>query len=205
MNYNQIEDKAPSYSLKGRLDIGLFDIKEDYDDPTKLLGFEGSTSIVNQKLPDFNVNKETFPRFIMPKSERFNDTLTSHLNPIHSYNNYEQNYRETLKEIKEKKIETKENFFGTANRFRVGYATDIPGPNQYKIEGFAETRVRFYEKQEKMKEEKKHSQVDNKIIAKANKTGFSGISKIHSNDNDSNIDDNLHKTTTNYFNFNNKQ
>lgn len=85
VTYRLVEDSAPSYTLKGKLESGLFDMKDDYDDPTKALGLEGNLSAINQKLPDFNLVKETFPRFIMPKSDRFNSTLTSNMQGVHSY------------------------------------------------------------------------------------------------------------------------
>lgn len=85
VSYKLVEENAPSYTLKGKLESGLFDMKDDYDDPTKALGLEGNLSAINQKLPDFNVVKETFPRFIMPKSDRFNSTLTSNMHGVHSY------------------------------------------------------------------------------------------------------------------------
>lgn len=85
INYKWVEESAPSYSIRGKLETGIFDVKEDYDDPTKLLGFESNNiSAINQKLPDFNVVKESLPRFIMPKAERFSNTANN-FNPIHSY------------------------------------------------------------------------------------------------------------------------
>lgn len=102
INYKQVEESAPSYSLKGKLGYGVFDVKDEYDDPTKMIGFDSNTStFFSNKLPDFNYLKENNPSFIMPKAPRFMDTTMSNLNSVHTYekefNPLQSNYNKKQK------------------------------------------------------------------------------------------------------------
>lgn len=68
---------------------------------------------------------------------------------------------------------------GNANRFLDSKAWEIPGPNNYKIDGFADTMLKFYEKRENLKSQSQMKKsASQNFLKSANKTGFSNISHI---------------------------
>lgn len=78
INYVQVEENAPKYSMLGKSDKGFLNIQENYDDPTKLYGLEQSVSYLSKNLtknlnpiPDLTVFKPNLPSYSIPKGERF--------------------------------------------------------------------------------------------------------------------------------------
>lgn len=68
---------------------------------------------------------------------------------------------------------------GNANRFGYTSKDKKPGPNQYKIDGFTDTMMKFYKKREELKTRSQMMKsMSNQFHTNANKTGFTGISKI---------------------------
>lgn len=185
ISYNQVEFDGPLYSFRPKLKSELF-IKKD-DDVDKRNEFESTG--YSLKNPDFNIVKESFPRFIMPKSDRFNYTYGSNINSIHSYGNYEEEFREKSKDISlyKDKSNPRNTFFGTANRFIGGYSKNVPGPNNYKIEGFAESRVRFYKMRDDMRKGNAFL-IDKNKNKTHNKQNNENRSNLSLYDKDSNID-----------------
>jgi len=176
IQYSQVELNGPSYSFRPKLNSDLF-IKKNEDEMVGYNENELKSTGFSIPNPDFNINKESFPRFIMPKSDRFNFTYASNINSIHSYTNYEKDFREQSKASLYKETTGRDTFFGTANRFRTGYSNNVPGPNNYKIEGFAESRVRFYKMRDEMR---KGKIVSNQINEKSKaKDGIGNIGDSH--------------------------
>lgn len=57
---------------------------------------------------------------------------------------------------------------GTSERFKNNNRNNSPGPNQYKINGFAETMVKFYKQRELLKFKHK----DNKSLNRFAETNY---------------------------------
>jgi hypothetical protein len=76
INYDQIEDGGASYSLKGRQKNELFEVNNNYNDPTKLLDYDSNLNIL-PNLPDFNVVKESSAKVIFSKYPRFKDEMSN--------------------------------------------------------------------------------------------------------------------------------
>lgn len=93
LNYHQVEDRAPVYSLRGRHDKGFIDKLLSGEDPNRILSINENPAEVlgTAKLPDVSVVKEQAPRFIMPKKmPRFDDEPNVNTN-VHSYYNPMEN------------------------------------------------------------------------------------------------------------------
>lgn len=84
--YNQVEENAPSYTLKGKLKSELFEVSTNYNDPTKLLDYDSNLNVL-PNLPDFNLVKDNFPRVIFPKYPRFPETN----NMLNTFTNFKGN------------------------------------------------------------------------------------------------------------------
>lgn len=67
--FDLVEESSPSYTLKGKHKGELFEVTNNYTDPTKVLDIDSTQNV--QSNPDFNVTKESFPRVIFTKEKRF--------------------------------------------------------------------------------------------------------------------------------------
>lgn len=83
--YDTVYESAPSYTLKGKLKSELFEINNNFNDPTKLLDYDANLNVL-PNLPDFNIVKESFPRVIFPKYPRFKDN-----NALNTFSNFKVN------------------------------------------------------------------------------------------------------------------
>ena len=143
INYGQVEATSPSFSMKGRYEIGSIFQTDKHEKP-----YEYSTP--NKKLnlenPNFSLIRPRYPAFTFGKSDRFNsisndgrnarklqkkddnDTCATEGNQLSLYYYGDQDSQSFLKAQTTmgtgKKLFTKDN----------GY----PGPNQYLIRGFAD-------------------------------------------------------------------
>lgn len=63
--FDLVEESSPSYTLKGKHKGELFEVTNNYTDPTKVLDIDSTQNV--QSNPDFNVTKESFPRVIFLK------------------------------------------------------------------------------------------------------------------------------------------
>jgi len=133
VNYNFAYEGSPSYTLSGILDKANID---RYEDPNKIFSLEQSVNMLSkniqtslQPLPNFNCGKMNSPNIKFGRSERFekekNDLSRKKKYFINPTVLKEENYDPD-----------KIYFIGKSKRFKKLMMSDMPGPGEYKIDGF---------------------------------------------------------------------
>eukprot|EP00340_Litonotus_pictus_P010671 CAMPEP_0170537322 /NCGR_PEP_ID=MMETSP0209-20121228/102644_1 /TAXON_ID=665100 ORGANISM="Litonotus pictus, Strain P1" /NCGR_SAMPLE_ID=MMETSP0209 /ASSEMBLY_ACC=CAM_ASM_000301 /LENGTH=798 /DNA_ID=CAMNT_0010838797 /DNA_START=45 /DNA_END=2438 /DNA_ORIENTATION=- len=139
--YDYVEEASPSYTLKGKLKTELFEVTNNYNDPTKLLDYDSNLNVL-PNLPDFNVVKDSFPRVLFSKYPRFKDNLLN----THTHfkgNNFEFEPDKTGFHTVDLNNDKNRTFYmGKSKRFGDNIDKDVPGPNMYRIAGFADEIMR---------------------------------------------------------------
>ena len=173
INYSLVEDKAPSYTLKGRHE------KKVKPETTETKGsyFEGKKIPVdydNLENPDIAAVRWKIPSYSFGKDERWdidkykqkileNKTLKITDNVQEKEEKFDNSLADRVDYSNLGMYDSKSNRAGMALDYVKGY----PGPGYYKIKGFAEEIVEKYEKINNMKKlnelgkEKKEEKKDN--------------------------------------------
>ena len=156
INYSQVEEKSPSYSIKGRNEdkINFFkklenqknllnDLKQNYL-------IHPNISAIRPKLPVFSFGKSNTGRTQTEPNENNNnnnnkDDYVPFSNGNFTYEDY-------------KSFNTKQDFMGKSEKTSMGIDNGVPGPGYYKIDGFADEII----KKAKMFNHKRISFKDNK-------------------------------------------
>ena len=209
INYNQVEENSPKFSIKGRYEHGgIFQSQTKVGDNNSLnsnnLSYQlnSEANINTLPVPKFNIGKPSLPSFSFGKAKRFDETY-----PIDGYttaNTNEMIFSEgQFKPEDTKSYQTKEVFMGTAKKSTVEKDNGVPGPGYYRIKGFAEevaekgaivneVRTKIREKEKNMTTEKTAAKEDNTKDSKEQKEGD------EYNDFESNVDhlDNQSKTSS---------
>ena len=211
INYGQVEATSPSFSMKGRYEIGSIFQTDKHDKP-----YEYSTP--NKKLnlenPNFSLIRPRYPAFSFGKSDRFNsisndgrnarkmknkednEVCVTEGNQLSLYYYGDQDSQSFLKAQTTmgtgKKLFTRDN----------GY----PGPNQYLIRGFAdevklrgdkvnETRIMLKEKKklEDLERQRKARLREERFEEKRKALKMSLRESLYGNTNNNNNNDNADK------------
>ena len=165
INYNLVEECAPNYTIKGRhLHGSIFDTPEnrqvdedeDDDDEEKKIGSNGKPIQDEEYIrelprPQYDKVKPSFPRCIFSKAKRFIEKplyqprpSAKNPDPIMLFENgvFKPNDVQSFLRV--------EGSMGKAKKDTSLKYNGIPGPNQYKINGFAEKiAMRLLKKEEK--------------------------------------------------------
>ena len=149
INYNLVEESSPNYTMKGRYNHGsIFDMPDNYsvvnnddEDEENKIGSNGKP-IQDEEykkslpVPQYDVVKPSLPTYSFNKAKRFYDKPlyqpSPNAIPVIPFEN-------GIFKPEDKSYYSKaQGYFGKAkkNNFLVG--NGIPGPGQYKIQGFAE-------------------------------------------------------------------
>ena len=155
INYNQVESTSPSFSMKGKYEIGsIF----QYDKHDKETEFPSSNKKINQlENPNFSLIRPRYPAFSFGTSQRFNSISIDGRN---SRTKNVLNKKLGERYDTERNDYSRDNEFGNGSLYFYGsqdsqsflkmqttmgtgkklFSKDngYPGPNQYKIRGFAE-------------------------------------------------------------------
>ena len=128
INYNQIEEKSPSYSMLGRHYVK----EKSDDDENDLITNENKERLIEKNktlYPNYFIGKDNFPCFSFTKSERFPRQKVEYYNTRLSSLFENGNY--SLKDKED--FSTKEPY--SYNEERGNYTIDnhFPGPGYYKI------------------------------------------------------------------------
>ena len=129
INYNQIEEKSPSYSMIGR---HYPKEKNDDDENEGMSNGNKETSLIEKNktlYPNYFLGKDNFPSFSFTKSERFPQQKVEYYNTRIS--NLFENGKYSLRDKED--FSTKERY--SFNEERGNYIIDnhFPGPGYYKI------------------------------------------------------------------------
>ena len=163
INYTQVEDRSPNYTMKGRYQHGsIFDINDNYDSVNgnnideENLGSNGKP-IQDEKylnsltVPQFNFVKNNSPSFSFSQSNRF----------VYK-NKYQEKPNSELILPFENGIFSpsdkvsfmvSQNYMGTGKKKNLVNPSFGPGPGYYKLKGFADVIVEEGMKISKVREE----------------------------------------------------
>ncbi len=176
INYSQVEDRSPNYTIKGRYQHGsIFDINDNYDSVNlnnideENLGSNGKPIQDENYLnhlnePQFNFVKHNSPSFSFSQSNRFvyknkyqekpnSDIILPFENGIFSPND-------------KVSFINSQNYMGTGKKKAIINPTFGPGPGYYKLKGFADIIFEEGMKISKVRDEiiqKKKNEDKNKI------------------------------------------
>ena len=163
INYTQVEDRSPNYTMKGRYQHGsIFDINDNYDSVNgnnideENLGSNGKP-IQDEKylnsltVPQFNFVKNNSPSFSFSQSNRFvyknkyqekpnSEIILPFENGIFSPND-------------KVSFMVSQNYMGTGKKKNLVNPSFGPGPGYYKLKGFADVIVEEGMKISKVREE----------------------------------------------------
>ena len=152
INYNQVESTSPSFSMKGKYEIGsIF----QYDKHDKETEFPSPNKKINRlENPNFSLIRPRYPAFSFGTSQRFNSiSIDGRNSRTIKKNNGERNETEINGYSKDYDFgngslyyygsQDSQSFLKMQTTMGTGkklYTKDngYPGPNQYKIRGFAD-------------------------------------------------------------------
>ena len=176
INYSQVEDRSPNYTMKGRYEHGsIFDINDNYDSVNlnnideENLGSNGKpiqdeNYLNNLNVPQYNFVKSNSPSFSFGQSNRF----------VYK-NKYQEKPNSELILPFENGIFSpsdkvsfmnSQNYMGTGKKNNIVNPTFGPGPGYYKLKGFADIIFEEGMKISKVRDEiiqKKRREDQNKI------------------------------------------
>ena len=176
INYSQVEDRSPNYTMKGRYEHGsIFDINDNYDSVNlnnideENLGSNGKpiqdeNYLNNLNVPQYNFVKSNSPSFSFGQSNRF----------VYK-NKYQEKPNSELILPFENGIFSpsdkvsfmnSQNYMGTGKKNNIVNPTFGPGPGYYKLKGFADIIFEEGMKISKVRDEiiqKKRREEQNKI------------------------------------------
>ena len=199
INYGQVESTSPSFSIKGKYEIGSIFQVDKHDKETE---FSTPNKKANKlEYPNFSIIRPRYPAFSFGTSQRFNSI---------SIDGRNSRIRNNIKNNRIRKYETEGNEYIRDNNYGYGslyyYGSQdyqsflkmqttmgtgkklitkdngFPGPNQYTIRGFAddvklkgdkvnETRIM-------LKEKKKLEDLEKKRMAKLREERFEERKKV---------------------------
>ena len=187
INYDQVEDRAPNYTIKGRYQHGsIFDIADNYDAVTtnniddENLGMNGKpiqdeNYLNSLPVPQYNFVKFNSPSFSFSQANRFvykpQYKATPNVEQVIPFQNGEFFPKEHVSFLK------KENYMGTGKKKGVQNVSYGPGPGYYKLKGFADviveegakvSKVRAEIIERKKKEEEKKMEKENFKVMERN-------------------------------------
>ena len=150
INYAQVEERSPNYTMKGRYQHGsIFDIADNYDAVTnnideENLGTNGKPIqdegyLNNLPVPQYNVVKPTNPSFSFSQANRFTEKPKYQPSPnieqVEPFKNGEYAPKDQVSWLKT------QSYMGTGKRKGQENVSYGPGPGYYKLKGFADIIV----------------------------------------------------------------
>ena len=180
INYDQVEEHSPNYTMKGRYQHGsIFDIADNYDAVTmnniddENLGMNGKpiqdeNYLNSLPVPQYNVVKFNSPSFSFSQANRFTYKpkykASPNVEPIIPFQNGEFAPKDQVSFLR------KENYMGTGKKKGVQNVSYGPGPGYYKLKGFADiiveegakisqVRAQIIERKKKEEEKKMEKEV----------------------------------------------
>ena len=146
INYNQVESSSPSFSIKGKYDIGSAFYKEKQNNEYYSQNKQKNVILEN---PDFSHIRPHYPAFSFSTSKRFNSIEVDGYSPKNKNKNIkkERNYTDKndnwCKSLYFYGSQDSQSFLKTQTMMGTGKKMVIkdngyPAPNRYVIKGFAD-------------------------------------------------------------------
>ena len=142
INYSQVEEKSPSFSLTGRNEdkISFFKKLENQksllNDLKQTYFIKPNIAAVRPKMPVFSFGKSSTGRAQTEPNEtkdKNNNEINDDYVPFNEGNfTYEDH----------KSFNTKQDFMGKSEKKPMGTDNGVPGPGYYKIDGFADEIIK---------------------------------------------------------------
>ena len=135
INYNLVESSSPKYSMRGK-----YDIDENRENKLLLFGNYSKNNLMTEPKkyePNYDYIKPTIKSFKFSKDERFKTNKNEHninQGPLFTHDNYGLPDKKDYQILETYDYQDKRSFIGKND-------SNIPGPGNYYIKGFAEEIV----------------------------------------------------------------
>ena len=153
VNYNQVEEKAPAFSIKGRHDHKK--IRHDNSNNVNMNYFSingRQIEVDHDNLPNPNINaiRWKVPAFTFGTEERFDFDKYNELikNKQNIINEDEEKEKENKNPLADRSDFSKKSIYDSKSQ-RTGFDDsnkNNPGPGQYLVKGFADEIIEKYQK-----------------------------------------------------------